>query len=117
MSGVSIDLQTYYSESIDIHHIFPTRYCNSKNISRDLYNSIINKTPLSARTNRSIGGNAPSKYLKILEQEKNIRPEILNNMLETHLIDVEAIRSDDFEIFFQKRKQALFNIILKTMDN
>ena len=82
-----------------------------------MYNSIINKTPSSARTNRSIGGNAPSKYLRILEEEKNIRPEILNNMLETHLIDVEAIRSDDFEMFFEKRKQALFNIILETMDN
>lgn len=115
MSGVSIDLQTYYSESIDIHHIFPTKYCNSKNISRDLYNSIINKTPLSARTNRSIGGNAPSKYLEFLEEEKNITPEALNNMLETHLIDVESIRNNDFETFFEKRKEVLYNAILNEM--
>ena len=81
-----------YSESIGIHHVFPTKYCNSRNISIDLYNSIINKTPLSARTNRSIGGNAPSKYLKFLEKEKNIGPETLNNMLKTHLIDVKSIR-------------------------
>ena len=115
MSGVSIDLQTYYSESIDIHHIFPTKYCTNNNISRDLYNSVINKTPLSATTNRSIGGNAPSIYLKFLEEEKNITSETLDAILETHLIDVKSIRDDDFEAFFEKRKKALFNIILKVM--
>lgn len=115
MSGVSIDLQTYFSESIDIHHIFPIRYCNRNNISNSLYNSIINKTPLSGRTNRSIGGNAPSIYLKFLEEDRNITPEALNNILRTHLIDVDSIRKDNFQDFFEKRKGALFNIILEAM--
>lgn len=115
MSGVPIDLQTYFSNSIDIHHIFPIRYCNRNNIQPAIYNSIINKTPLSSTTNRSIGGSAPSEYLEKLESQRNIPYEVLNNILETHLIDVDSIRSDDFENFFEKRKESLFNLILEAM--
>lgn len=115
MSGVPIDLQIYNSDSIDIHHIFPRAYCRRQGISRDYYNSIINKSPLSSMTNRSIGGNAPSEYLKFLEEEKNIGREALDKILETHLIDVDSIRSNDFETFFEKRKEALYKIILNVM--
>lgn len=115
MSGVPIDLQIYNSDSIDIHHIFPRAYCRRKGISRDYYNSIINKSPLSSMTNRSIGGNAPSEHLKFLEEEKNIGREALDKILETHLIDVDSIRSNDFETFFEKRKEALYKIILNVM--
>lgn len=115
MSGVPIDLQTYYSESIDIHHIFPRAYCRKNNIPKDLCNSIINKTPLSSKTNRAIGGNAPTVYLEFLETEEQIAPEILDEVLKTHLIDVDALRSNDFHTFFEKRKQALYYKALKAM--
>lgn len=115
MSGVSVDLQTYYDDNIDIHHIFPQAYCRKNKIPRDLYNSIVNKTPLSSMTNRSIGGNAPSIYLNYLEEEQNIHAETLDEILETHLIGVDAIRSNDFDAFFEKRKEALYRKILKAM--
>ncbi|HCB00557.1 MAG TPA: hypothetical protein DEP22_11695, partial [Porphyromonadaceae bacterium] len=56
LSGTKIDISTYFSESIDIHHIFPVAWCekNKNTISRDEYDSIINKTPLSGRTNRIV---------------------------------------------------------------
>jgi hypothetical protein len=41
MSGVSVALQTYYDDNIDIHHIFPQAYCGKNNIPRDLHNSIV----------------------------------------------------------------------------
>lgn len=41
LSGVPIDIQTYYSDNVDIHHhIFPVAYCKSKGISPDQFNSI-----------------------------------------------------------------------------
>ncbi len=58
MSGLPIDLQIYNSDSIEIHHIVLRAYCKSQGISGSLYNSIVNKLPFSAMTNRSIGGNA-----------------------------------------------------------
>ncbi|MFA5229847.1 MAG: DUF262 domain-containing protein, partial [Candidatus Paceibacterota bacterium] len=58
LSGTKIDFSTYFSESIDIHHIFPVAWCEKKEnaISRSDYDSIINKTPLSGRTNRIVSG-------------------------------------------------------------
>lgn len=115
LSGVPIDLQTYYNDSIDIHHIFPVAYCRSKGIPPEDYNSVINKTPLSSRTNGIIGGNAPSTYLNNLQNKYNIPAANLDQLLRTHVIDVNAIRNDDFNTFFQKRKDELYNKILMAM--
>ncbi len=67
ISGKAMDFVSYQSENIDIHHIFPQSYCEKNNFDKRKWNSIINKTPLSYKTNRKIGGNAPSKYLKALQ--------------------------------------------------
>ena len=55
---------TFTDKNIDIHHIFPKAWCESKASPRvppRLYNSVINKTPIDAETNRRIGGRAPSE--------------------------------------------------------
>lgn len=116
ISGVPIDIQTYYSENIDIHHIFPRKYCRINGIDADVSNSIINKTPISSRTNRIIGGDAPSKYLENIEDIHNIDSDVLDDILNSHMIDVDAIRTDDFKAFFEKRKKALYALIQKTMN-
>ena len=41
--------------------IFPIAWCEKKGISKSDYNCIVNKTPLSARTNRIVGGDPPSE--------------------------------------------------------
>ena len=50
---------------IDIHHIFPVAWCRKQKppVPDRLCNSVINKTPIDAETNRRIGSNAPSRYL------------------------------------------------------
>ncbi len=62
-TGATVDEQTYFDDKIDIHHVFPQDWCKSHGIEPRRCDSIVNKTPLSARTNRMIGGNAPSTYL------------------------------------------------------
>jgi hypothetical protein len=58
-TGAGTDEQTYFDESIDIHHIFPRAWCDRRNIDAGVYNSILNKTPLSASTNRFLGEMLP----------------------------------------------------------
>jgi hypothetical protein len=50
-----------------------------------------------------------------LERDRNISADALDEILKTHLIDVDAIRSDNFEDFFEKRKQALYKKIQRAM--
>jgi hypothetical protein len=116
LSGTPIDIQTYYNDNVDIHHIFPVDFCKNRNIDPELRDSIVNKTPLSSRTNKIIGGNAPSAYLDFLENNFNISPGTLDQILASHLIDAQALRNDDFDTFFEKRQAALLQKIRRAME-
>lgn len=109
----------YFDESIDIHHIFPQDWCEKQGISKRVYDSVINKTPLAYRTNRKIGGSAPSLYLARLQkgdkETPSVEPERLDEILKTHVINVEALRSDDFDAFFAARRAALLDRIAGAM--
>jgi hypothetical protein len=77
--------------------------------------SIINKTPLSFRTNRIIGGVAPSEYLAKLEAGDKTTSAIerhrLDAYLRSHVIDPELLRRDEFEAFLADRQKHLLGLI------
>jgi len=106
-TGEAIDVQAYFEDSIDVHHIFPRKWCQKQNIEARYYDSIINKTPLSYKTNRLIGGNSPSVYLKKLLDDTRMTEARQDEILVSHIIDVDALKSDDFLAFFEARKEAL----------
>ena len=110
-TGDPIDLQTYFDDNIDIHHIFPRKVCNDSGIPPKVYNSIVNKTPLAARTNRTIGGNLPSVYLDRLQRNGNMSELQMDAILCSHLIDPISLRADDFESFFRARQDTLLSLI------
>ena len=115
LTGYEIDTAIYFDDLIDIHHIFPRHWCEKNGIKADFYDSVVNKTPLSSRTNKIIGGNAPSVYLSKLQTSAAITEERMNEILRSHVIDAVALRSDNFEAFFQARQKALLERIEKAM--
>ncbi|MCA4726562.1 GmrSD restriction endonuclease domain-containing protein [Mycolicibacterium fortuitum] len=106
-TGNTIDLHAYLDDAIDIHHIFPQDWCRANGVQRWIMNSIVNKTAIDSRTNRRIGGNAPSVYVERLQKNEKISPEELDAILSSHDIDPIALRADDFEEFFTKRLERL----------
>ena len=114
-TAVPIDEKIFFADRIDIHHIFPRAWCQANGIASHDYNSIINKTAISARTNRMIGGRAPSEYLQRIQNEAGIEDAKMDERLAAHLISADALRSDDFWGFFETRKEALFGIVKKAM--
>lgn len=110
-TGDPVELQTYFDDSIDIHHVFPRSVCNKLNVDPAIYNSIINKTPLSARTNRIIGGNLPSTYLEKLQRICNIGEARMDEILASHLIDPALLRADNFESFYDSRQSKMLELI------
>lgn len=113
ISGREMDFTVYKSENIDIHHIFPRSYCEKNNLSKEKWNSVVNKTPIFYSTNREIGGVAPSEYLKKIEEKGQVDYNSLNDYLQTHLIDVSAARSNDFEKHIVLRAKLLLDAIEK----
>ena len=45
-----ISLHTYEEEKIDIHHIFPQKWCKDNEIERKRMDCIVNKAAISSRT-------------------------------------------------------------------
>lgn len=118
-SGQKFDDTVFFGDAVDIHHIFPRIWCNKQGIKSEIYDSIINKTPLSYKTNRKIGGVAPSQYLLTLENgnadSPQISPSILDGYLESHCIDPKLLRADDFNGFMEDRQKKLFSLIEEAM--
>lgn len=98
---------------IDIHHIFPRKWCEAEKIAPRIYNSIINKTAISHKANRKIGGNAPSAYLAQLQEHKSVQltDSEMNAILDSHLIPPAPLRFDNFQHFYEVRKAALLRCI------
>ena len=115
LTGSPIDEQISSDSSIDIHHIFPRDWCRNQGIEPNVFNSIINKTALSASTNRKIGGRAPSQYLQEIQEESTIDKVKMDEILTSHLISADALQADDFQSFFEARKEALLDTIAKAM--
>ncbi|HZT19525.1 MAG TPA: hypothetical protein VFA23_08995, partial [Dongiaceae bacterium] len=86
-----------------------------KNIERKKMDCIVNKTAISARTNRIIGGEAPSKYLTTLEKRAHMAIPTMDRILSTHLISAHPLRIDGFESFFEKRRESLLGLIAAAM--
>lgn len=114
-TGEKAEVIGYFDESIDIHHIFPKAWCKKEQCNPGIYNSIVNKTPLAARTNRIIGGAAPSVYLGRLEKSAETSPESLGERIRSHLTEPNLLATDDFEAFFDARKAALLTSISDAM--
>jgi hypothetical protein len=114
-SGQKFDHTVFFGENVDIHHIFPQDWCKKQGIKPTVFDSIINKTPLSYKTNRIIGGVAPSEYIAKLESGNAATPAIdstrLDGYLTSHLIDPSLLRSDSFEAFMADRQKRLLALI------
>lgn len=98
---------------IDIHHIFPKDWCESQKIEPRVFNAVVNKTPISYKANRMIGGKAPSKYLDQIcgHAQVQISQAEQDAILKTHLIDPTCLRADDFQGFYNSRKRAMIKLI------
>ena len=101
------------SDEIDDHHIIPVAH-KIKGLEAGLVNTILNRTPLTAETNRNvIGDKLPNEYLPdMIEKsgEKQVR-----KILKSHFISRKAMKillrkpftSDDFMAFIREREASL----------
>ncbi len=112
-----LDAMDVNDMALDIHHIFPRAWCETHNIPRDRYDSILNKTQISYKANRKIGGDAPSVYLRRIQNEKNVQlsDEEMDKLLASHALSPVLMRRDDFDGFIEDRRQRLLTLIEKAM--
>ena len=101
------------SDEIDDHHIIPVAH-KIKGLKSGLVNTILNRTPLTAETNRNvIGDKLPNEYLPDMIEKSG--EEQVRKILKSHFISRKALKillkdpftSDDFMEFIGEREIAL----------
>ena len=99
--------------ALDIHHIFPRDWCEKQGIGKDRYDSVLNKTPISYKANRKIGGDAPSRYVPRLqgEQEVALNDSKMDELLASHALAPDLLRRDAFEDFAEDRRRRLSRLV------
>ena len=116
-SGQHFKDTVFFDEYVDIHHIFPQDWCKKQKIEPKVFDTVINKSPLSYKTNRILGGVAPSVYLERLEAGGKDTPPIardaLDQYLASHAMDPDLLRADEFAGFMADREARLLAMISK----
>lgn len=115
MNGDPIAHTTGFSLPVDIHHVFPRSWSEKAGKDKRHWNSVVNKSPLTGLTNNTLRGDAPSKYLARVENNGAVDKHRLDEILETHFIRPELLRSNDFEGFIRDRAKRLLDAIEATM--
>jgi len=103
--------------ALDIHHIFPRDWCEEQGIPRERYDSILNKTPISYKANRKIGGDPPSKYLQKIQTESQVglSDVQMDELLASHALAPDLLRENTFDAFIEDRRKRLSRLIEKAM--
>ncbi|MFN3292564.1 MAG: DUF262 domain-containing protein [Gemmobacter sp.] len=115
ITGDRADILTFGNDPMDVHHIFPRKWCEDQGIDVARYDTILNKTPLTAASNRAIGGDAPSVYLNRIEAQHGLTFGQINSILRSHLIDPDLLRQNDFAGFIADRKARLAGLAARAM--
>jgi hypothetical protein len=102
---------------LDIHHIFPKKWCEDRDIPPRVFNAIVNKTAISYKANRMIGGKAPSDYLAQIQGHAQVKLDdaAMDSILKSHVIAPTLLRADSFQEFYAARKAALLAIVERAM--
>jgi hypothetical protein len=104
-------------DQLDDHHIVPKSW-GDKHLPPNLVHTILNRTPLTAETNRKvIGDRLPNAYLPALIEKNG--ENAVRATLQTHFISPMAFSillrdpfgPDDFEAFINERKRTIIEAI------
>jgi hypothetical protein len=111
--GQPLTPQIYVEEKVNSHHLYPRARLADTDTDTKLdpggYSPelVLNRALIDAETNRRIGARKPSRYIKdIREAEADVEA-----LLDSHLIDTEALEADDYASFLRVRLDALISTI------
>ncbi|HWT91541.1 MAG TPA: DUF262 domain-containing protein [Solirubrobacteraceae bacterium] len=110
-TGERLQASTYVQRKYDSHHLVPKKCLSGSGPTIDpgghSSELILNRALIDSSTNRRIGAKKPSTYVaEIFDEDVDA-----GAILASHLIDVDALRADDFDVFIRSRLSLLIDAI------
>ncbi|ATG88318.1 GmrSD restriction endonuclease domain-containing protein [Methylomonas koyamae] len=91
----------------EYHHIFPQAWLKENKYKEFEINRALNCALISWRTNRNISAKTPSAYVKERMEASSLGQAEVERRLESHLIPVQLLMSDNYEGFLEERAQLM----------
>lgn len=113
---------TYIKEispkDVEDHHIYPQQFLRNYGIKGYIANSILNRTPLLASTNRSISANSPHVYLKdsIIVGASGTKEAMLSHAI-PDVVLLDGFSAEAFSRFRAERRKLLVRLIADATGN
>ena len=109
-TGDRADVDNYFDEAVDIHHIFPRAWCEERKIAPAIHNSIINKTPGPI-------GSSGGKPLRLPDPAGQARSHRRQHHRQAgrHPPHRGRLPAGDFDGFFATRQRVLLKTISDVM--
>ena len=110
-SGNAMTAAIVRSDKVDDHHVFPQAYLARRGITDRSADCILNRTLISATTNRKISDNAPSVYLGAITSSAGVH---FDDILDSHLLPAgttSSLYTDKFSDFLDWREAKLERLI------
>lgn len=103
--GAKLSTNLFYDTRSDHHHIYPKKRWEELGVDKERGDSIVNKTLIGAKVNRSIGGSRPSEYLTTWRER--LGQQKFDAVLKSHQVEPATLASDDWELFVKTRRETL----------
>ncbi|MEX5635554.1 GmrSD restriction endonuclease domain-containing protein [Parafrankia sp. FMc2] len=110
-----INADTLVTEAVDFRQIFPKAWFERAGTKDPRMASVINKTPLSLRAAKTIGGRSPATYLEMFARESGLPTDWIDDLVDSQRIDPKTLRANDFDAFYEDRIQRLLTLVEKAM--
>lgn len=91
----------------EYHHVFPQAWLKEKQFKDYEINRALNCALISWRTNRNISAKTPSKYVAERMEASSLGTNEVERRLESHLIPVNHLMSDNYEDFLDERARLI----------
>lgn len=92
------------------HHIFPQKWCDTKGLPKEDWNSVVNLMEMPSKINSQDVKDKEPKYLALI-LEREIGPEKAKEVFEKNEINPDYLANNDFYGFFEDRKERLTKLV------
>ncbi len=114
-SSEPVNAEILLGESVDFRLVFPKGWFERARNKDPRMNSVVNKTPLSFRANKTISTRSPSNYLEMIARESGALTDWVDDLVSTHRIDPKTLRTADFDAFYRDRTERLLVLVEDAM--
>ena len=114
-TGRIFDRWSYDELDPEFGHVFPRQWCQENGVEAVLADSVLNRTPMSKRTEVVITGYDPARYLVRVQSKSLMENDEFHQTLSSHEMDPELMRRSDATGFFADRRRRLVGMVEHAM--